>query len=257
MLNFKTLYPINSDVVISPSELKDLFFYGVKIEERNGTEMSDTTILTLIRAAQQQVEGFLSLKLKKQIIDERKTFYRENWDQYNYLQTSYPARTAFKLEGWIAQVKQIEYPKEWLTTHTSNDGIYYRQVNLIPIGTGTGTVIAFSGIMPYVGMRGMSTIPNYWRIVYSTGFDIIPSDLLMAVGKMASIMILHQIGDLILGAGISSLSLGVDGLSQSISTTKSATTSAYGARVKNYIDDLKVELQQLKDKYSGFIMGVL
>lgn len=258
MLEFKTSYNINQGVVISPSELKELYFYGIPIQERNGREMSENTILTMIRSAQEQIEGYLSVKLQKQIIEERITFRREHWDNYNFLQVSYPARKAFSLEGWIAQIKQVSYPSEWLTTRETNDGFsYYRQVNLVPIGSGTGTVVAFSGLMPFVGMRGMNQIPNYWKVTYSTGYDKIPNDILTALGKLASIHIFHQMGDIILGAGIASMSLGVDGLSQSISTTSSATNAGYGARIINYINDLKVELPRLHDKYSGLFFTCL
>jgi hypothetical protein len=260
MLEFKTSYNINQlGTVISPAELKELYFYGIPIKERNGTEMSDNTILTYIRSAQAQIEGYLSVKLQKQIYTERLPFFQENWNNFNFLQVSFPARKAFSLEGWLAEIKQVAYPAQWLTTRETSDDIsYHRRINLIPIGTGTGTVIAFSGIMPYIGMRAMGGyIPDYWKVVYSTGFDKIPADILTVLGKLASIMIFHQMGDIILGAGLSSMSLGVDGLSQSISTTKSAENAGYGARIKNYWEEFKTELPRLHDKYTGFVMTVL
>lgn len=259
MLNFKTSYNVKEKgVIISPSELKDLYFYGIPIQEKNGTEMSDTTIETYIRSAQKQVEGYLNLKIDKQIIEESLTFYREAFMNYNFLQISYPARKAFRLQGWVATVKQLEYPEEWLTVRYTNDGeTYHRRVHLIPVGSTEGQTITFNGLMPYVGMHGRSFIPDFWRVAYCTGFDRVPEDILTVIGKYASILIFHQLGDIILGAGIANMSLSVDGLSQSIGTTSSATNAGYGARIIGYVSDVKRDLPTLKDKYTGFVMTAL
>jgi hypothetical protein len=257
MLNFQFSYKIN-DSIISPSELKSLYLFGIKIEERNGTEMNDNIINTFIKSAQRQVENYLNLKLEKQIIEERLPFYRDIFEFYNYIQTSYPARKGYRLQGWVANVKQVEYPIQWLTTRTTSDNeTYHRRVHLIPVGSTEGQTLTFNGLMPYVGMRGQSFIPDYWKIAYSTGFDKIPEEIITVIGKIASIFILQQMGDVILGPGISSMSLGLDGLSQSVSSTKSASNSAFGARISVYLKDIERELKQLKDKFTGFIFAAL
>lgn len=58
-----------------------------------------------------------------------------------------------------------------------------------------------------------------------------PMDLINLTGKLATFGPLGIAGDLILGAGIAAQSIGVDGLSQSISSTSSATNAGYGARI--------------------------
>jgi hypothetical protein len=55
---------------------------------------------------------------------------------------------------------------------------------------------------------------------------------------------------LVLGAGIASTSLGIDGLSQSISSTASAENNAYGARIKLAAEKVKKEMVTLR-KYFG------
>jgi hypothetical protein len=73
--------------------------------------------------------------------------------------------------------------------------------------------------------------------------------LLKAIGIMAAISPLDIAGDLIAGAGIGSFSVGVDGLSQSIATTASATSAGYGARIISYQKQLKDTMAALKAKY--------
>ena len=50
---------------------------------------------------------------------------------------------------------------------------------------------------------------------------------------------------------LASYSLSIDGLSQSISTTNSATNAAFGARIINYQKEIKDSLSKLKTYYRG------
>jgi len=59
------------------------------------------------------------------------------------------------------------------------------------------------------------------------------------------------LGDLISGAGIAAKSLSIDGLSQSISTTSSATNSGYGARILSYQKRITKELKTIRSFYKG------
>lgn len=78
----------------------------------------------------------------------------------------------------------------------------------------------------------------------------IPSNILHAVGLSAALQVLDVAGDLIVGAGIASQSTSVDGLSQSINTTSSATNSGYGARVKQYEREYKALLSRLRSTWT-------
>jgi hypothetical protein len=73
--------------------------------------------------------------------------------------------------------------------------------------------------------------------------------LLKAIGMIAAITPLDVAGDLIAGAGIANFSVGVDGLSQSIGTTASATSAGYGARIISFQNQLKSLMTQLRAKY--------
>ena len=73
--------------------------------------------------------------------------------------------------------------------------------------------------------------------------------LIKAISLLAAISPLDIAGDLIAGAGIANFSVGVDGLSQSIGTTSSATNAGYGARIISYQKQLKELMRILKAKY--------
>jgi len=258
-LQFDILFKKNEGLILSPQELLELYFYGIKIESEDGTEISNQVLATYIEAAQREIEKYLNIKLVPQIIEEDKDFYREDFRHFNYLRTTYPVVEAISLFGFFADVKQIEYPPEWLSERRTSDGeLFHRHVYIIP-GFKEAEIfpIIFSGITPHLYFLGQPSLPNYWKIKYKTGFDTVPKDLLEVVGKLAAIKLFHILGDLILGAGIASTSLGIDALSQSISTTSSATNSGYGSRILGYVEDIKRALEKLKNYYKGFTVQSL
>ena len=77
-----------------------------------------------------------------------------------------------------------------------------------------------------------------------------PSDILDCVGLVASMLPLDTAGDLIIGAGISRLNVGVDGLHQEIQTTSGVENSGYGARALQYRRRLKDIILSIKRKYN-------
>lgn len=248
-------YEKNSNLVVSVEEFKKRWLFGIPIKDQEGNLMDSNTIKHFLRAAQEEVERYFNIKLKKQIIEEDKDFNRDEYSNWGFIRTTYPVNEGIKLEGFISNEQQITYPKEWLSSKKASDGkLFERILNLVPGGnttTQTNSAV-FNGITPHLGFFGNMTIPNYWRIRYCTGFDIVPNELVEVMGKLAAISVFNILGDLILGAGIASQSVSLDGLSQSIATTSSATNSGYGARIGSYQTDLKKSLNDMKHYYTGF-----
>lgn len=104
--------------------------------------------------------------------------------------------------------------------------------------------ITLSGVAPQE-----TTIP----LLIST----LPSDIKQCIGYKAALLPLDVAGDLIAGAGIATLHVGVDGLSQSLGTTASATNAGYGARVLQFERELKALLPALRAKYKMINMGAI
>ena len=253
--NFTIKIAKNDGLIMSPSELLEFYFFGIPLKSSDGKYFPDHVLRMYIRYAQEEIEGFLNLRLLSQIIEERADFNRQDYADWGFIRCSYPVVEALALTGNINDVQQINYPMEWLSARKTNDGIsYFRNLYTIPNGS---SAAQYSGILPASGFFGVSHVPNYWSMKYYTGFNKVPNDILNVIGKLASINVFHIMGDIILGAGIASQSIGIDGLSQSISTTSSATNSGYGSRIVGYLADLKINMPRLKAKYDGFTMTSL
>jgi len=92
---------------------------------------------------------------------------------------------------------------------------------------------------------------------YTTGFetsDFVPEGLRSTVAKYATIKALAVVGDGLL-AGFSSQSVSLDGLSESFSSTQSATSAFFGARIKEYSDEIKEWFKHNRYKYAPIPMS--
>lgn len=257
-------YRKNEGLLLSPTEMFSLYLYGIKIQAGDGTAFSTESMRFYIQAAQQEIENFFNLKLVYQFIAlEKLTFYRADyWQSFPILFTNYPVNKPISLTGRFNQLEQISYPTQWLTNTQNSYGQYKRRVSIVPTGTAVATAnaeVILSGLTTQLGSQHFLMIPDYWDLQYITGFklDQIPMDLINLTGKLASFGPLGIAGDLILGAGIVSQSLGVDGLSQSISSTSSATNAGYGARLVQYEREIKATIPRIKLVYDEIKMSVL
>lgn len=252
-LSFTISYKKNQQIVFSPNDLKNLYLFGLKLENKYGQEISEQSLETIILMAQEQVEKYLDIKLQKQVISEKLSFNRNDFERFGFVNTSYPVSKVYKLNGMIGSIEQITYPVEWLyIRETSDKETYYRQISVIPVASNVITSpVIYGGWSPYLGYLGQSNIPHYWFAQYITGFEKIPNNLLSIIGKYAALTILYQLSNIVMGVpGLSSLSLGLDGLSQSTSSS-----NAFMTTIKGYTEALKVELVAAHDFYKGILFS--
>jgi hypothetical protein len=87
--------------------------------------------------------------------------------------------------------------------------------------------------------------------------DSIPDDIKQVVAIIAAMMPLAVAGDLIVGAGIASISTSMDGLSQNINTTASATNSGFGARILELRKQADALLPALRARYRMMNIAII
>lgn len=262
-LTLKIQYNKNVDMSISPSELIENYLYGVPMCTSDGKKMSSQAILQHILAAQTNLENLFSIKLNKQVINESRDFVRQEFMSWGYIRTMYPIVNIDDLSGWVNDVAQVTYPKEWLSIKRTTEVAIFRNVYLIPNtgskegATMTQNSLIYNGISPHLGWFGQTYIPNYWRTIYITGWDKIPADLLDFLAKSAALNVLAVIGDILYGIGITSINLTLDGVSQSTPLTRSSQGGLFAGRIKLYIDEMNRAMSTLKSKYRGISFEVL
>lgn len=253
-----TILNASKALVFTPDEYKSQYLWGIPLcNPYTNQSISDTVIKQQLQAAQTFMENYLGLKLFKQIIRENKDFIRDEYREWGYVKTSYTINEAFELKGVLNDYQVINYPKEWISIKKINDILRYRELYIVPNGMSSAS-FSYLGAQfsQYFGFSGARIIPNYWRITYCTGFETIPMDIINVIGKIASVSLLPLIEMTVTGSngstfGIASTSLSLDGLSQSIS--KANGGNIFGQRLKQYGDEIRTTLVQLKGMYSGIV----
>lgn len=254
-LSFSVSYNVDSELLLSVEEYLSNYMTDIPLRGLGGERMTSRAVESKIRLATEQLEGILNLKIPMQRIEEQKDFEREYFVHWGFIHLNYPVVEVNSLTGKLNYTHQIEYPSGWINTKRELSKI--RNIYLIPSQNDSNgasnnmKTATFNGNSLLYGFSNSNYIPNYWHIDYISGFDKVPSDIVDAACKFASMQILAILGDVSFGAGIASKSISMDGLSQSINTTQSAENSLYSARVRQFQRELKDEIQYLKNKYRG------
>lgn len=243
-------------LLITVAELKARYLHGVDLRDDNGNELPDATLEHYIRSAQAAIAKDLDILLEERtIVDEARDFYGNDYHQYSYIRTSFrPLNQVDRIVAkWPVGSGVIEFNDEWIKADYVSG-----QINLVPT---SGTISAFlvqqdGAFLPM--LTGRDYIPSLFRIDYTAGFKTgeVPIDILEVIGMAASLGPFNIAGDLIAGAGIANKSISLDGLSQSIGTTSSATNAGYGARILQYEKQIKEKMTNLRAYWKGMPMVV-
>jgi hypothetical protein len=239
--------------LLTVEELKQIYLFGLDLTDDAGNQLPDATYQFYILSAIEWLEHNLDIKvLPTTVIAESHDYYRGDYAAFNIAQLdNYPV---ISLDEWRVQYPSgqtvIVYPAEWIRLDQTH-GI----VRVVPTaGTLSEIVIGQGGSFLPAVFNGMSHLPDLFQFDYTCGFENLPTNLKNMIGMVASFGPLNIFGDLIVGAGIASTSLSIDGLSQSINSTSSATNSGYGARIGQYEKRIKEDLPNLRKFYKGIRM---
>lgn len=259
-LTFISSFKSDSGLVLSAKDIRDLYLTGFEGFSDKLLQLEDSTIEFYIKDAQTQIENLLDIKLKKQEYIDNLHFQNDDWRYWNFISTTYPVSCVKSLTGFLGTTQQVTYPKDWLVAKKYGDEKFnHRRVYMVPVqgGATTSGQVSYAGTIPQLGYMGAKSIPYYWKLTYVTGFDNVPADIISAIGKFASIPALLNLGDLVLGRpGISSGSISIDGLSQSLGSGMSGSSTAFGGRIKAYVDDLTQRLiPSMKSAYKGILFA--
>ncbi|TGK79266.1 hypothetical protein EHQ23_19630 [Leptospira bourretii] len=141
--------------------------------------------------------------------------------------------------------------------------ILYDQGILRSIGI-LGSNVSFSGNSALRSQRvfqGMSPtkIPTTHYIDFISGYDSayrVPAELREVIGLVTAIKVMSIYGDG-RAAAVASFSVGVGVLHESVSTTQSATSSMYGARILELTNYLKAWYEKNMSRYRSMRVAIL
>jgi len=244
--------------VLTVPQLKQRYLFGVDLTNDEGEELPEEVFQFYILSAIAWLEHELDIKiLPTTFVRELEDYQRNNYQNFTIIQLeNYPVLSIeeFAVEYPSGQ-NVIVFPDEWLRLDRTH-GI----LRVVPTaGTLSEILIGQGGSFLPAIYNGMDYLPDLFALSYTAGFEDgeVPANLLDMIGKVASFGPFNIFGDLIAGAGIATVSLSIDGLSQSIGTTSSATNSGYGARLIQYQKEVKDWIPKLRRYFKGIRMQVM
>lgn len=250
----------SESVITNPAftteELTQNFLFGIDLSDSQGNPFPKALIISYINSSIAYAESLFDICLSRQEIkSEPHDYERGDYTNWGYVQLwKRPVLEVKSLKLMYGTKPAWEVPQDWLKID-KNSG----KIQMFPSsGSVTSMIIGASGAI-YGLYNSWDYAPQMWEVDYVAGMDSndLPAHLKELIYKKAVIGILQVWGDLILGAGIASSSISIDGLSQSIGTTQSAMYGGASARCEEYRKDIEALIPVLRQKYGGIRMTVV
>ena len=245
---------------MSTESIKKDYLFGIDLTDANGNPLPESLFKHYINSAVDYIQNLLDITIAPtEINSERHDYFRSDYQNWGFIQLHHnPIREVKAVRLMYGDRTAVEIPLDWVQCDKLTG-----QITLFPSsGSASNMIIGQTGFL--FGFQSQwDYAPRMWEVDYVAGIDekdkTMPLELLKeAVSKRASCGILNVWGDLIIGAGIASQSVSIDGVSQSIGTTQSAMYGGASARIDTYTKDLiNTILPALAQKFSGLRMIVV
>ena len=269
--------------VLTADDIRFHWMWGVDMvsENRKKDGVTDAQLNILVEAAMQEFERHFNMIIRKRVYktnpdpslirapmwkrgidythkEQEYDFRKNEWLNYGYLRLrNRPILSIEKAEMYSPFDQKLFNVIDWLRVDEDSGEIFVYPKSASLNGTG----YAGGGLSLFMPMMSWGDYPFGFRLDYTAGYpssDYVPDDLRNAIGRLATIGILNWLGDGLM-AGFSSSSVSIDGLSESFSSTQSATSAYFGARIGEEVKLLKNYIEEMKGKYGrveiGFIGG--
>lgn len=214
-------------------------------------------------------------RLEKEPID-----YNES-DFNSYVYTHLSCRPIIQVDELVMMFNNqrlVTYPDDWIKVHSRYGQVQIQPSMLLQQGFMSSGVLLNSrvpafpaGLVPFASSNYGNSMfaPDMIGCTYLAG--MLPPDpndsgvnrerfiqptIIAYVAKLAAVEVLERWGRLILGAGIASYGVNVDGMSTNIVSTQSAMYTGSTADIDLLKDDMKTLAQAIRSYY-GYNIGVL
>lgn len=237
------------------------------VDPVTGKPYPDDFYNQILERAVAEAEKIFDVAILPRVQVDRMDYHREDFNAFAYLQTNYrPILQVNDLTLYYNNQTILSVPDEWLKVTNRTGQI---QVSPSVLMQGLNTTITPT-IYPIINSPyGMTPspyqetefAPQMLGVTYVTGmmprtgragvnYDwMIQPDMLGYIAKLAAIEILERYGRSILGPGIASYSVHVDGIGTNVDTTQSPEFAATSGEIKNLQDDMKSIEQRLRKFY--------
>lgn len=267
-------------VVGTPDDLRYTYLFGIQLVASNGQEATDEQLAYVINAATEEFETNLGICIRKKIFKTNPAGSlirgREVGPGIDYTdeEDSYPFRPGSWINFGFLQLRRypiisVERAKLYSITYSEIADLLglnwfrlQKQSGQVYIYPKKETFVYGPPLMAagaaWLWLRQIETqYPQGFEFDYTAGYvssDYIERGLREVIMKLAAIGLLQWVGDGLM-AGFSSSSISIDGMSEAFSSTQSATSAYFGARILSYQGEIKEWLKRNRYKYQNIPMA--
>ena len=261
--------------VLTPDDFRYTYLWGTDFKATNGQHFTDEQVQYFIDAAVTEMERRLNITIRKRRIKCEDVIEKNHLQRkVDYDDEETPYDFSYRKIQRYGMIQTKQRPLLKVTRCTLLNKGHNNDDDLLPstVLDKKNGVIKFlkrpfkpndtwKGICEAISPFGAETWNShlFYSVNYEAGYetsDDIPEDLRHNIGLMIAISLLNVIGDGLM-AGFSSSSLSMDGVSESFSSTQSATSATFGARIMEYRKELEDYIQANKFKFGFFRVGAL
>jgi hypothetical protein len=241
--------------LITPEQVRLRHLFGIPLvsamkDPLTGKAMvyTDDLIRDTIERAVGLVEADTGLDIFPLQTKEKQPFQQQDYASFSYMRLQRRPVASVEELAIVPPNGQSLYtvPTEWIEMANAHSG----QINLIPLGNaiayGTPANASSGGALFLNVLGNQPWVPAFWQVTYTSGFPdgMIPKPLNELIGTVAAMEVLSALAATY--GKSSSHSLGIDGLSQSISTPGPAI---FQQRMQELADKRKGLTKKLKTRY--------
>jgi hypothetical protein len=251
----------------TPAYLREKQMFGVPMLDGDGRLFKDTAVQKALDAAARRVEAECDIVLGERyfsslpdaVAPDGLTVTPEagyDYDpyrisaNYSFMRLRHrPVKRFDALELWLGKMSMVKIPSSYFTLHPASG-----DVQLVANAIQSLSINGLSFPL-LAGRPSGQAVPHLWHASYLAGQEV-TADIFEVVSWIATQQLLITISDSVI-AGIASQSVSIDGISESISTTSSATNSTYGAAILEYEKRIKEWFKNEALVYRGITIGGL
>lgn len=246
---------------LTPEHIQKNYLTGLEFVDQNGQPYDSGWYSQHINTAIVTFERFTKVHvLQRTITEEMHDYFIEDYQLFAFIQLfEYPVLSVEGIRAVYPTGQSVfEFPLEWVRL-TPEHG----QIQLVPTqGTLSQVILGRGGSYLPLLYSGLGYLPQLFRVDYTTGFAAgkVPWDIVDAIAKLACIAMLAVAGETIFPPGVTSISAGIDGLSQGLGISN----PVFKGRIDMYNLELYGDgrmnpgsLRLIKDHYRGLMMRVM
>lgn len=241
--------------LITPAQVRNRFLFGIPLVSKmpdpitkKAQVFTDDLIRDVIDRAVTLIETDIGIDVFPQQNKEKHEFDRQAYESFGFMKVR--KRPVASIEALTITPPSgsdiYSVPLEWVETAYLPNG----QINLIPLGNaiayGTPANVGSGGALFLNVLGNQPWIPAFWQITYTSGFPdgMLPKNVNEAIGITAALDILSMLAATY--SQSTSHSLGIDSLSQSVSTPG---PQLYTTRIQELQPRRDVLVKKLKAQY--------